>query len=289
MSGVESEAPVNVAPAMEDPIEEPTFDLSKKKKKKKKPTVDTGETNGVEAVTDGVSAVTLENKGEQTTAPPKQVDFSLPDFTGKKKKKKKKVVFDDDYDAETGEVADGGSAADASSRREIAPQPWDGTERDYTYHELVTRAFNFLHGKSSSRVSESSTVKKISVPLPQVAREGTKKTVYLNFGASCKSMHRQPEHFLAYLSAEMGTTGNIQDGGRLVMKGRFVPEGYVRVLKKYMREYVICRSCSSPNTVLMRDANTRLYFVSCESCGAKRSVAPIKQGFLARVEKRKKM
>ncbi|CDF33515.1 unnamed protein product [Chondrus crispus] len=46
--------------------------------------------------------------------------------------------------------------------------------------------------------------------------------------------------------------------------------------------------CISPDTVLMRDANTRLYFVSCESCGAKRSVAAIRQGFMARVERRKK-
>ncbi len=124
--------------------------------------------------------------------------------------------------------------------------------------------------------------------LPQVAREGTKKTVFLNFGAICKSIHRQQDHLLAYMGAELGTTGNMQDGGRLVVKGRFSAEAIGKVLMRYMKEYVVCTSCRSPDTVLMRDANTRLYFVSCESCGAKRSVTPIKQGFMAQVGRRKR-
>lgn len=216
------------------------------------------------------------------------MDFALLDFGGKKKRKKKKVVFDDDLDAEAPDATGDTAPADRQQRRDFPPQPWDDSDRDYSYNELVGRAFQFLHGKNPKLVSFGSRKKKVTLQLPQVAREGTKKTVFLNFGAICKSIHRQQDHLLAYMSAELGTTGNIQEGGRLVIKGRFGAEGIANVLKRYMLEYVICTSCRSSDTVLMRDANTRLYFVSCESCGAKRSVTPIKQGYMAQVERRKK-
>lgn len=229
--------------------------------------------------------------------PQQSLDFALPTFGGKKKKKKKKKVdFDDDRTNADGElisdststVDENGNVSKKKVERNIEPQPWDGTDRDYTYVELVNRAFQFLYGKNPMLAGGTSQRKRVRMELPQVAREGTKKTVFFNFGSTCKSIHRPQEHFLAYLCAELGTTGNIQEGGRLVIKGRFSPEGIANVLKRYMLEYVMCRSCRSPDTVLMRDANTRLYFVSCESCGAKRSVAPIRQGFMAQVEKRKK-
>eukprot|EP00737_Agarophyton_chilense_P000785 gb/GEZJ01000870.1/.p3 GENE.gb/GEZJ01000870.1/~~gb/GEZJ01000870.1/.p3 ORF type:complete len:294 (-),score=63.30 gb/GEZJ01000870.1/:1342-2223(-) len=273
----------------EDAAAVPSFDLSKKKKKKKsKPsTTDTVDAANVKDATNGVDSMALQDNNNINLDGhvDEPLDFALPDFTGKKKKKKKKVFFDDDGDADAGTLNE---TTEGAQRRDVQPQPWDDTDRDYTYSELINRAFQFLHGKNPALASGGPVRKKISLQLPQVAREGTKKTVFLNFGSICKSIHRQQEHLLNYIGAELGTTSNIQDGGRLVIKGRFGAEGIANVLKKYMLEYVICTSCRSPDTVLMRDANTRLYFVSCESCGAKRSVAPIRQGFMAQVERRKR-
>lgn len=270
-----AEAPAADAAAAEMPA---AFDLSKKKKKKKPKTAT------VDSVPTDLSEMSLDAGPPPEEAP---MDFSLLDFGGKKKRKKKKVVFDDDIDAETG-AGTGDGATDRAPCKDLPPQPWDGSDRDYEYEELVGRAFTFLRGKNPALARSGGRKKKVKLQLPQVAREGTKKTVFLNFGSICKSIHRQLDHVLAYMSAELGTTGNIQDGGRLVIKGRFTAEGIANVLKRYMLEYVICTSCRSSDTVLMRDANTRLYFVSCESCGAKRSVAPIRQGFMAQVERRRR-
>lgn len=281
-----------VVPVMaEEADAAPAFDLSKKKKKKK---VKTGVDEGVEGDGEedlGMPAVDHLGNSEVVGTPVVEeevTDFAMPDFGAKKKKKKKKITFDDeDDDGLAGDAA--GEGGERVPRRDAAPQPWDDDpNRDYTYEELINRAFLFLYGKNPTLAAGGSGRKKVSLQLPQVAREGTKKTVFLNFGAICKSIHRQQDHVLAYMSAELGTSGNTQDGGRLVIKGRFVADGIANVLKRYMFEYVICSSCRSPDTVLMRDANTRLYFVSCESCGAKRSVAPIRQGFMARTERRKK-
>ena len=120
---------------------------------------------------------------------------------------------------------------------------------------------------------------------PQVLREGTKKTVFVNFMDLCKTMHRQPEHVMTYLLAELGTNGNLDGQQRLVVKGRFAPKYFEGILRRYVTEYVMCNGCKSPDTVLTKE--NRLFFLRCEQCGCSRSVAPIKAGFVARVEKRK--
>lgn len=58
----------------------------------------------------------------------------------------------------------------------------------------------------------------------QVLREGTKKTVFVNFTELCKVMHRQPDHVMGYLNAELGTSGSLDGQLRLIMKGRFTPK-----------------------------------------------------------------
>ena len=52
---------------------------------------------------------------------------------------------------------------------------------------------------------------------------------------------------------------------------------------------LLLRSGRNPETSLTRDSVTRLYFIQCESCGSRRSVAPIKTGFHAtnRTDRRK--
>jgi translation initiation factor 2 subunit 2 len=71
---------------------------------------------------------------------------------------------------------------------------------------------------------------------PQVAREGTKKTVFTNFMELCKAMNRNHEHVSAYLLAELGTSGSLDGQQRLVIKGRFLPKSFETVLRRYVNE-----------------------------------------------------
>jgi len=74
----------------------------------------------------------------------------------------------------------------------------------------------------------------------------------------------------------------------LVIKGRFQQKQIENVLRRYIVEYVTCKTCRSPNTKLEKGEN-RLYFVECLNCGSRRSVTAIKSGFTAQVGKRKRM
>ena len=90
------------------------------------------------------------------------------------------------------------------------------------------------------------------VPMLQVAREGTKKTVFTNYMELCKAMNRQPEHVQLFLLAELGTSGSLDGQSRLIVKGRFQPKAFEGVLRRYVNEYVFdtitgC-TCGQPGT-----------------------------------------
>lgn len=196
-------------------------------------------------------------------------DFAMT-LTKKKKKKKKKVV---EAEPSTEDAKEGTSAT-----------PWVNSDRDYSYTEMLERVVDLLRERNPGLA----TKKRHVMPPPQMVRVGTRKTMWANFNAIAQVMHRQNEHLMSFVLAELGTEGSIDGNKRLVLKGRYVPRQIESLLKKYILEYVSCHMCRSPETTLTRDSVTRLFFLQCERCGSRRSVAPIKSGFHAtsRVDRR---
>jgi len=143
----------------------------------------------------------------------------------------------------------------------------------YSYEFLANRIYSLINASG-----EQEKVKYTMKP-PVVYREGTKKTIWVNFPEICKIMNRQPEHVLAFLLAEVGTTGSIDGNGRFVIKGRFQPKHIENILRRYISEYVKCHTCKTPETHLKRE--NRLLFMVCDKCGSTRTVSAIKTGFQA--------
>jgi len=163
-------------------------------------------------------------------------------------------------------------------------EPWLKSDREYLYPELLQRFYAQLHASNPALLS--STGKRYTIAPPSLMREGNKKTIFANVSDICKRMHREPLHVIQYMYAEMGTTGSIDGSGRLVIKGRFQQKQIEHVLRRYIVEYVTCKTCKSPDTLLTKD--NRIFFMSCESCGSRRSVTTIKTGFQAQVGRRSK-
>jgi translation initiation factor 2 subunit 2 len=127
----------------------------------------------------------------------------------------------------------------SSSGTGVLPSSVSHPERDYNYTELLERVFSLLHEKNPAL----STRKRYSMPPPQLVRVGTRKTMWTNFAQICALMHRQPEHVMSFLLAELGTDGSIDGNQRLVIKGRYQPKQAESLLKKYIVEYVTCHMC----------------------------------------------
>jgi translation initiation factor 2 subunit 2 len=173
---------------------------------------------------------------------------------------------------------------------ELAPEvPEEAAEakeefRELSYTELLERAFATLlrhdHWQPEPIRDRPDRVK---LPPPIVQRVGSKKTAWLNFKQTCLCLHRSQEHVMSYVLAELGTEGSQNSNEHLILKGIWKQTAIQSLLAKYCREYVQCgqTKCNSIDTLLIRDPGTRLVFVACESCSARRSVIPIKSGFHA--------
>lgn len=266
-SVMEEETPIEALPEIAP------FDPTKKKKKKKPVIQDVGHD------TTNKLAENVEN-------------LSIPEgvenaFFGLKKKKKPvetNPLDDENIDNEEDLEDENLVVEDEEGDGIILQQqyPWEGSDRDYDYEELLSRVFHILRENNPELAGDR---RRTVMRPPQVLREGTKKTVFVNFMDLCKTMHRQPEHVMTFLLAEMGTSGSLDGQQRLVIKGRFAPKNFEGILRRYINEYVICNGCKSPDTILSKE--NRLFFLRCEQCGSGRSVAPIKAGFVARVGRRK--
>ncbi|KAF7322944.1 Translation initiation factor [Mycena chlorophos] len=298
-------------PAEDDDLKAMFGDLKKKKKKKEIP-LDLGDDSGAS------TPVPAADGGEAV----EDLDFS--DLKKKKKSKKKSNLdmeaFEKELKATAAADADGDDdgeptpAVDLDDDADLGDDPfaqpsgevssigtgneaWLKSDRDYTYPEarfslrasdilltfvqLLGRFYELLHQANPALLSSS---KRYTIAPPSIHREGTKKTIFANVTDICKRMHRQPEHVIQFLFSEMGTTGSVDGNGQLVIKGRFQQKQVENVLRRYIVEYVTCKTCKSPDTLLTKE--NRIFFMACESCGSRRSVNAIKSGFQAQVGKR---
>lgn len=259
-----------------------------KKKKKKKARFDMDSLAETLPDGDAPNEESTQDANDGSSAPPPSDDVDL-DLEGdaelftknmKKKKKKKRVTIEDSL--ENGQVENQKDEdVDAQIKAGI---PWAGTERDYTYEELLTRVFDIMKAKNPDMVGDK---KRFVMKPPQVVRVGTKKSSFVNFSDICRMLHRQPEHLLAFLLAELGTSGSIDGQNMLIIKGRFQQKQIENVLRRYIKEYVTCHTCRSSETILHKE--NRLFFLQCESCQSRCSVASIKSGFQAVTSKRAQM
>ncbi|KAK3054718.1 translation initiation factor eIF-2 beta subunit [Extremus antarcticus] len=242
-----------------------------------------------------------EGEGEKDAEPAGDGEVDLSAL--KKKKKKPKKTTEDDFEAKLAEAGatednqdeESSGAGRQETNVESGVQDGDihgGTgiwQHDSTkpvnYESLLSRFFVMLHDSHPDLASSGD--KRYKIPPPQCLREGNKKTIFANIADICKRMKRTDEHVTQFLFAELGTSGSVDGSRRLVIKGRFQQKQIENVLRRYIFEYVTCKTCRSPDTELNKGEN-RLYFVTCNSCGSRRSVTAIKTGFSAQVGKRKR-
>ncbi|KAF8763634.1 eukaryotic translation initiation factor 2 subunit 2-like [Argiope bruennichi] len=202
-------------------------------------------------------------------------------FQSLKKKKKKKRSNIDELPSS---IAD--SVSSTIDAIEISSMPTStDNDADYTYESLLKRVFDIMREKDPNRDVECK--KKLIMKPPQILRIGTKKSSFVNFIETCRLLHRLPQHVQSFLLVELGTSGSVDGNNQLIIKGRFDQKQIESVLRSYIKEYVTCHTCRSPDTILQKD--TRLFFLQCESCGSRCSVASIKSGFQALTGKRAAM
>jgi translation initiation factor 2 subunit 2 len=212
---------------------------------------------------------------------------AMLDLSKKKKKKKKKPTSDAKGDDASDAKAESKPAAksDLSGQAGMLAEEDANQERDdpfdrkaeYTYEELLEKIVVLLHTNNPALVER----KIRNIKPPQLTLMSSKKTLWINFQEICTMMQRSSDHVFQFFMAELGTEGSIDGNQRLVIRGKYVPKYIESLLRKYVKDYVTCEMCRSPNTDLNKDGASRLSFLHCRDCGSSRSVAPIRSGYHA--------
>ncbi|EHB06407.1 Eukaryotic translation initiation factor 2 subunit 2 [Heterocephalus glaber] len=131
----------------------------------------------IDEAEEGIKDLKIERDIQGPAEPEDDLDIML----GNKKKKKKNVKFPDEDEILEKEEAledEDRKKGDVISFSNQTGPAWTGSERDYTYEELLNRVFNIMREKNPDMVAGEK--RKFVMKSPQVIQAGTQKTSFVN-------------------------------------------------------------------------------------------------------------
>lgn len=132
----------------------------------------------------------------------------------------------------------------------------------------MTKAeYEKLLKKIQDKVSQNKTgsTSRFELPKVDIMWQGN-RTFFRNFSEFPKILRRDPEKLLQYLSKEFATPAQFT-GDKAVFVGKKDPPEFTALLARYLKEYVECPTCKSPDTRVEKE--NRVTLLKCEACGAR--------------------
>lgn len=134
---------------------------------------------------------------------------------------------------------------------------------------MVKSEYENLLKKIQDKISESkSSSSRFELPPVDIMWQGN-RTFFRNFAEFPKILRRDPDKVLQYLSKEFAAPAQLA-GDKAVFVGKRDPHDFTTLLNRYVKEYLECPTCQSPDTRV--EKSNRLMFLVCEACGAKSSL-----------------
>lgn len=128
--------------------------------------------------------------------------------------------------------------------------------------------YEFLLNKADEFLKQTIGKDKKNITLT-VTRKNRKTQV--NIEEIAAQLNRQPEHLAKFVLKGLFSEGTVNEKGILNVDGRFVQSEVENVIKTFILEYVVCKSCENMNNTKIIKQN-RLFFVKCNNCGSERCV-----------------
>jgi len=136
----------------------------------------------------------------------------------------------------------------------------------YNYEWLLNRAYSSLPKKTFMKRKE-----RFVIPRAEVIISG-KKTFITNFKQICETVNRDPKIVLKFLLKELGSPGEFTDQAAII-QGEFPSKTINTLVNRFVKDYVICPVCNSPDTILIKER--KIMYLKCMACGATSPVRPI--------------
>ena len=127
------------------------------------------------------------------------------------------------------------------------------------YKEMLKRAKQNLPAAAGGS--------RFEVPSP-IVQPLKRSTVVKNFGDISKAIRREPKQIAKFLFKALAVPGTIA-GVELILNGKVSTSAINQRIRDYVDEYVTCRECGKPDTMLAVDGAVAK--MKCEACGARRT------------------
>ena len=137
-------------------------------------------------------------------------------------------------------------------------------EKLFDYEWLLNRAYEALPKKPLERRE------RFTVPKPEIMISG-RRTFITNFNQICDVLNRDPKLVLRYLLKELGAPGEVREN-YAVIQGEMKPRIIIALMDRFVKDYVICPVCGSPDTMLKKER--KAMFIKCMACGAVSATRP---------------
>lgn len=115
---------------------------------------------------------------------------------------------------------------------------------------------------------QAKTKERFEMPRLDSFVQGT-KTIVRNFSALGKMVRRENREVYKFFTKELGVPITIENE-RLVVNGKFFSNSLQETFEKYVKEFVLCKECSKPDTHYEDRFGIRV--LKCEACGATSAV-----------------
>ena len=142
---------------------------------------------------------------------------------------------------------------------------------------LLKRAYNNIKNDNPKSLINDDYNMNISFKMipPKILIEGTKKTVIMNFRDLCERMNRILDHVCKFILYELSTTGSLTNNNNsLKIKGKYKSNVIETIIKKYIKEFLLCNQCKSPKTIIIKE--NRLNYIECRNCNSKYTIKSLK-------------
>ncbi len=124
-----------------------------------------------------------------------------------------------------------------------------------------------MHSRALANIPESvKEADRFEVPKVTGYIQGN-KTILSNFAQIAHTLDRRPEHLLKYILKELATAGEIKSSGIVIINSKISAVRLNDKVKQYAKEFVICRECGKPETVMQKEGDVN--YLKCNACGTK--------------------
>lgn len=132
------------------------------------------------------------------------------------------------------------------------------TDPNKLYEFLLNELYETIEGNSELFKNRSN----VNISKPEVKYEN-RKTFWYNFGKNCSQIKRTMNQLKKYYEKELAVETSINEKSSLIFRGKYDSNLVANLYKKYIRSYVVCSSCKSLQTEIIRNSSNRLDYLKC--------------------------